>query len=96
MAEHKIPRWLRKANFIYQIILIVLTGITILLSALTDAELPIPTTYFEYYSIIISALPVFWSKILDASKKYIDDLTPEPSIASPPNSPDSTTTTQTV
>ena len=87
MAEKKIPRWLRKLNLAYQFIMIGLTVINMILSGLRDSGLGIPDKYFEYYCIIMSAFPIFWSKILDASKKYVEDLTPNSTIAYPPSSP---------
>ena len=89
MTERKLPRWLRKINLIYQFILIGLTVINSILAALESEGVKIPVVYFTYYSIFISALPVLWSKILDASKQYINDLTPNNTMSLPPSTPHS-------
>ena len=89
MSERKLPKWLRKINLAYQFILIGLTVINSILAALANEGVPIPLEYFTYYSILISALPVFWSKILDASKQYINDLTPNNTMSLPPSTPHS-------
>ena len=89
MSERKLPRWLRKMNLVYQFVLIALTVINSVLAALENEGVKIPIEYFTYYSIIVSALPVFWSKVLDASKKYISELTPPPSTPSSLRSVDS-------
>ena len=73
--QRKLPKWLRTANFIYQIILILLGFMNTLLTSL-DSVIHVPREYFECYAIIISLLPVLWSHILDASKQYIQTMTP--------------------
>ena len=78
----KLPKSWRKANFIYQIILIILTFANVLLTVVNsnDPDL-IPTMYFELYSVGISSLPVVWSKILDEAKIYYGTVSPSASLA---------------
>ena len=76
MSVRKLPKWLKTANFIYQIILILFGFVNTLLTAVDESVIKVPVAYFKCYAIIISLLPVLWSNILDASKKYIQTLSP--------------------
>ena len=80
IVTRKIPRYLRRMNFAYEIIMVVLGTLNLFLSSL-DETWHIPAKYFEVYSVISSILPVMWTKILDVSKKYDAALTPPSSTA---------------
>ena len=56
-----------------------LAGINFIFATLED----IPKIYFEVVSVLTSAFPVAWTNILDACKKYVDEVTPP---VSPPTS----------
>ena len=93
MGEKKIPRWLRKMNIGYQVVLSVLGAANLTLSMLDDS-VNIPKVYYEICATLLSVIPVFWTKMLDGMKQYQADLTPENSPSSsinldtlPPNSP---------
>ena len=75
----KLPKPLRFANLVYQIIMGTLAGINFIFATLED----IPKIYFEVVSVLTSAFPVAWTNILDACKKYVDEETPP---VSPPTS----------
>ena len=55
-----------------------LAGVNFIFATLED----IPKIYFEVVSVLTSAFPVAWTNILDACKKYVDEVTPP---VSPPN-----------
>ena len=80
VVTRKIPKYMRRMNFGYEIALVVLGTVNLFLSSL-DETWHIPPKYFEVYSVISSILPVMWSKILDVSKKYDAALTPPSSTA---------------
>ena len=92
MGEKKIPRWLRKMNIGYQVILSVLGAANLTLSMLDDS-IHIPKVYYEICATLLSVIPVFWTKLLDGMKQYQADLTPSPSsdnsinLDTAPNSP---------
>ena len=73
----KLPRSLRKANFIFKLLMAALAGTNIILLALNSSEsVNIPTIYFEIMSVLASAAPPVWSNFLDKCKEYIAELTP--------------------
>ena len=77
MSNRKLPRSLRKANFIFKVLLAGLSGINVLCLALNSSDsIAIPTVYFEIMSVACSALPVIWSNFLDKCKEYVSELTP--------------------
>ena len=53
-----------------------LAGVNLVLSTLSE----VPTEYYEIFSVVSAAFPVIWSQILDATKSYQNDQTPESSI----------------
>ena len=78
----KLPRSLRKANFIFKLIMAALAGINIILLALNSSDsVNIPTIYFEIMAVLASAAPPVWSNFLDKCKEYIAELTPPDSPA---------------
>ena len=89
MADRKLPRWMRKLNVVYQILLSMLTvGNSLLVVVEADKDIDVPKIYYEICSIGLAALPVVWSKFLDSMKEYHKDLTPNDSVnESPPVSP---------
>ena len=89
MADRKLPRWMRKVNVVYQILLSLLTVANSLLVVIeADEDLNVPKVYYEFCSIGLAALPVVWSKFLDSMKEYHQSLTPNDSLnESPPVSP---------
>lgn len=79
-AEHKTLRKLskgwRRANQIYEILMILLSISNIILTVVNGNRDIIPELYFEIYACIITLVPVAWSKILDTEKKMIEVSTP--------------------
>ena len=75
-SQRKLPKSLRTANFVYQILLILFGFVNTLLTAIDESVVHVPPAYFKCYAILISLLPVLWSNVLDASKKYIQTLSP--------------------
>ena len=75
-SVRKLPKALRTANFVYQILLIACGFVNTLLTAIDESVVHVPSAYFKCYAILISLLPVLWSNVLDASKKYIQTMTP--------------------
>ena len=74
--KRKLPKSLRRANLVYQIIMALIMPLTSLLLAIgTDVD----ELYFQIISFIAPIIPVIWSNILDACKKYEEEQTPEPS-----------------
>lgn len=69
----RLPRGWRIANQIYLIIITPFAFINGILSILHNIYGIIPPFYFELSSAILCALPVTWSKILDAVKEYQDE-----------------------
>ena len=83
--KRKLSKTLRKANLVYQIFMAIIMPITSFLLAIgTDVN----ELYFQIISFITPIIPVVWSNILDACKKYEDELTPE---NTPENSPERAT-----
>ena len=75
-AKRRLPKSLRRANLVYQIIMALIMPLTSLLLAIgTDVN----ELYFQITSFIVPIIPVIWSNILDACKKYEEEQTPEPS-----------------
>ena len=72
VKTRKLPRFMRRMNLAYKIIMAIISGVSIIFAALGD----IPTIYFEVVSVVASAFPIIWSQILDASKEYTAALTP--------------------
>ena len=81
-GTRKLPRSMRMANFIYQILTACLAGINLIFSTLSF----VPIQYFEVVSVIASVFPVIWTHILDACKQYINDTTPASTQPSSPRS----------
>ena len=77
----KLSKGMRRANFVYQCIMAVVAGVNFILSTLTQ----VPIEYYQIFSVVTAAFPVIWTNILDASKKYYDESTPQP--ASPADTP---------
>ena len=90
MSLRKLPRWVRKLNVVYQLLLLALMGANGLFAILeSDEDIMIPKMYYQVCSVALAALPVAWSKFLDSMKEYQNDLTPDTSIENtPPNSVD--------
>ena len=84
MPERKLPRWLRKGNVIYQVVLSTLAAVNTGLTLIDSQYADIPPMYFKVCAIGLSALPVIWSKFLDEMKKYGDERTPTPSVHESP------------
>ena len=80
----KLSKGMRRANFIYQILMSIIAGVNFILSTLTEQ---LPIEYYQVFSVITAAFPVIWTKILDASKQYEAEQTP--SSASPADTPTS-------
>ena len=54
-----------------------LTGVNVFLMAMDSSDsFKVSKVYFEVVSILVTAFPIIWSKILDECKAYVDDLTP--------------------
>ena len=68
----KLPKSMRRANFVYKIIMGCLAGLNLVFASIQL----IPPQYFEVCSVITSAFPVVWTFILDAAKQYEDESTP--------------------
>ena len=73
MGEKKIPKPIRKLNLAYKVIMAMLAGLSLIFSAFADID-PI---YYKVVSVFSSAFPVIWSQILDATKTYTAEETPE-------------------
>ena len=83
MSDRKLPRWLRKVNIGYQIMLSLLTATNFALSYIDSHDtFDVPKIYFELCSILLAGMPIVWTKFLDSMKQYQNDLTPSDSIAS--------------
>ena len=82
VKTRKLPRYMRRLNLAYKIILAIISGLSIIFAAVGD----IPVIYFEVVSVVSSAFPIIWSQILDASKEYHSALTPAetPKVETPP------------
>ena len=89
MAERKLPRWMRKMNIGYQILMSLLAAVNFGLSMWEQDGDKVPKVHLKICSILAAMLPVVWSKILDSAKEYQHDLTPSPSIQ--PDSPSART-----
>ena len=70
--KRKLPKSMRRANFMYKIIMGCLAGINLIFASLSF----VPSQYFEVCSVLTSAFPVAWSYILDAAKQYEEEATP--------------------
>ena len=86
VKTRKLPRYMRRLNLVYKVILALISGVSIVFAAIGD----IPTIYLEVVSVVASAFPIIWSQILDASKEYHAALTPSdtPKVETPPDSED--------
>ena len=72
MGEKKIPKPVRKLNLMYKIVMALLAGLSLIFSAFTE----ISPIYYKVVSVFSSAFPVIWSQILDATKTYESEQTP--------------------
>ena len=72
MGEKKIPKPIRKLNLAYKVVMAMLAGLSLIFSAFTEIH-PI---YYKVVSVFSSAFPVIWSQILDATKTYEAEQTP--------------------
>ena len=80
----KLPRSLRKANFVFKLGMAALSAANLILLALNSSEsVTIPTIYFEIMAVLASAAPPVWSNFLDKCKEYIAELTPPDSPTAP-------------
>ena len=79
----KLTKNMRRANYVYQILMSVVAGVNFILSTLTQ----VPIEYYQIFSVITAAFPVIWTKILDASKQYESEQTPQ--VHSPADTPHS-------
>ena len=86
----KLPRWVRKLNVVYQLLLLALMGANGVFAVLeSNADIEVPKVYYQICSVALAALPVAWTKFLDSMKEYQDTLTPTNSVShSPPHSID--------
>ena len=76
----KLSKKWKMANLIFQILLILLSFTNAILTVINaESNDAIPKMYFELYAVIISSLPVIWSKVLDEVKIYEEILSPSPS-----------------
>ena len=76
----KLSKKWKMANLIFQILLILLSFTNAILTVINaESNDVIPKMYFELYAVIISSLPVVWSKVLDEVKIYEEILSPSPS-----------------
>lgn len=76
----KLSKKWKMANLIFQILLILLSFTNAILTVINaESNDAIPRMYFELYAVIISSLPVIWSKVLDEVKIYEEILSPSPS-----------------
>lgn len=73
--KRKIPKPIRKLNLAYQIIMAILFGVNIFFSTMEF----IPETYYKVSVCVLSIFPIVWSKILDATKSYYEEATPNQS-----------------
>ena len=97
MSERKLPRWIRKLNIVYQLILTFLGCANFVLTYLDGStSLDVPKVYFEICASLLAIIPVVWSKFLDTMKQYQAELTPDNTISvssqsshTPPPSPSS-------
>ena len=80
MGEKKIPKPIRKLNLAYKVIMAMLAGLSLIFSAFADID-PI---YYKVVSVFSSAFPVIWSQILDATKTYEAEATPDHTSPKPP------------
>lgn len=81
VTVHKLPKFWRKANACYKGFLGILTGLNVVLLTLNQSnEVEIPGLYFQIISVLATAAPIVWSKILDTAKEYHEELTPESSV----------------
>ena len=72
MGEKKIPKPIRKLNLAYKVVMAMLAGLSLIFSAFTEIH-PI---YYKVVSVFSSAFPVIWSQLLDATKTYTAEQTP--------------------
>ena len=73
----KLPKSIRTANLVYQILMIVLAGVNMFLLALNQSStIKIPELYFETFAALITIVPVLWTNGLDKCKEYMDESTP--------------------
>ena len=88
MGEKKIPKPIRKLNLAYKVVMALLAGLSLIVSAFTEID----TIYYKVVSVFSSAFPVIWSQILDATKTYEAEATPtnSPSEGSPEPATDET------
>ena len=76
----KLPRAWRTANKYYKIGMILMVFVNSILCVVNSyTQGAIPPMYWEIYSIVLSGLPVVWSKILDEVKLHQDLMTPSAS-----------------
>ena len=74
--KRRLPKSLRIANLIYQIFMAVIAPfISLVLIISTDID----ALYYQILSFILPVIPVIWSNILDACKKYEEEKSPTPS-----------------
>ena len=74
----KLPKPLRKANLVYQILMILLAGVNMFLMALNQSKtVHVSELYFEIFAALITIIPVLWSGILDKCKQFEADETPQ-------------------
>lgn len=84
----RLPNRWKKANLVYQILILVIGAANVCMTAIDDGKGGvIPPMYFEIVSCILAVTPFVWSKILDQVKTYVD--------VSDPNYSSQTTTPQT-
>ena len=86
VQRRKLSRNWRKANLAYQIIIGAIGGLNAVLTSISG-YIDIPTYYFQVLSVLMSFIPLGWSRLLDLVKSYEDDLTPN---ATPTTTPDRT------
>lgn len=91
----KLSKKWKMANLIFQILLILLSFTNAILTVINaESNDVIPKMYFELYAVIISSLPVVWSKVLDEVKIYEEILSPSPSQSLSPTQNSSSTSNE--
>lgn len=67
----KLSKNMRIENMIYQIFMVIASGITFMVIQLDNNGISIRETVFKVYSVVIGVIPVIWSNILNLFKKNI-------------------------
>lgn len=71
-SVRKLSKGMRIANYIYQILMVVMSGTMLLLGQLDSAGIHISESVFKVFSVVMGVIPVIWTNVLNLFKKNVE------------------------